>query len=109
MKKHFWNLVNLDQDQGTNISAFDEEANARVIERCGSGQVTNTMKTKCKYKVLAIILISNEDDLIPYVANMEDPKHVGRFCKNRLRFTMQFIVSISSTSSYPLGWRKQLQ
>jgi hypothetical protein len=32
MKEHLWNLVNLDQDQGTNISAFDEEVNARVIE-----------------------------------------------------------------------------
>lgn len=36
-------------------------------------------------------------------------KHVGNFCKNCLRFTMQLIVSISSTSFYLLGWRKQLR
>jgi hypothetical protein len=46
MKEHLWNLVNLHQDQGTNISAFDEEVNARVIERCRGGQITNTMTTK---------------------------------------------------------------
>lgn len=74
MKEYLWNLVNLHQDQGTNISAFDEEVNARVIERCGGGQIINTMTTKCKYKALAIIIISIKDDLIPYVANMEDPQ-----------------------------------
>jgi hypothetical protein len=82
MKEHLWNLVNLDQDQGRNISAFDEKVNARVIERCRGGQVTNTMTTKCKCKALAIIIISIKDDLIPYVAIWGSTNMLEGFVKN---------------------------